>query len=624
MSTNTNTNDDGTDDEESGDPLEEAQATPFRGYDMDRIAGALSEVAEDARDLAQDFGLKPYPVNYWIVSNDEMNQLIAYGGFQTRYPHWRWGMKYDKQRKQSQFGGGKAFEIVNNDNPSHAFLQASNSMADQKAVITHVEAHADFFANNKWFSDDPNAAAMLERHARKIKSYMEDPDIGRDEVEQWIDHILCLEDNIDQYAQVTAEDDTPPAEDDEVADIREQVESLDLSDDVRAEIFDEEWLESQEEDSEESTEEEDLLAFLMRHGKQYDEDEERATEYESWQLDILKMLRKEAYYFAPQKMTKVMNEGWAAYWESMMMGDAGFADDDEIFTYADHQSAVLNSPGFNPYKLGKALWDYIENTVNRREVVDKLLRVDGVTPRNFHDRIDFAEVQDLLTHPDSDELAKRHYSLAKPQNRGFIQNITRSELETMARYLFDDSRYDSVEEALADVDYEAGWNRMYEVRESHNDITFIDSFLTDEFVKQEGYFAYEYDHRSDDMRVSSTAAEDVKKKLLLQFTNFGKPTIVAVDANHNNSGELLLEHKYNGVMLDLDQAHKVLKRMFELWGRPVNLHTIVKTSDDGTEEEGRCLRYNGEEYEVRDLDWEEVEHLAADDIDYDTKPDEWI
>ncbi len=57
----------------------------------------------------------------------------------------------------------------------------------------------------------------------------------------------------------------------------------------------------------------------------YDADAERATEMEPWQKDVLDMLREEAYYFAAQKMTKVMNEGWAAYWESLMMGDERFA-----------------------------------------------------------------------------------------------------------------------------------------------------------------------------------------------------------------------------------------------------------------------------------------------------------
>ena len=50
----------------------------------------------------------------------------------------------------------------------------------------------------------------------------------------------------------------------------------------------------------------------------------------------------------------------------MMMGEETFAGTDEFMSYADHQARVLASPGLNPYKLGKELWEYIENTVNRR------------------------------------------------------------------------------------------------------------------------------------------------------------------------------------------------------------------------------------------------------------------
>ena len=147
-----------------------------------REAATLDEPAAAARELAERLGLEPYPVRYWVVDHDEMNELIAYGGFQRRYPHWRWGMNYERQQKQDRHGLGKAFEIVNNDDPSHAFLQESNTTADQKAVITHVEAHADFFANNEWFgmfSQDPDAAALLDRHADTIRQHMQDPDIER-------------------------------------------------------------------------------------------------------------------------------------------------------------------------------------------------------------------------------------------------------------------------------------------------------------------------------------------------------------------------------------------------------------------------------------------------------------
>jgi stage V sporulation protein R len=657
--------------------------------DKQREAGRLAEPVREAGELARKLGLDPYPVNYWVVDHDEMNALIAYGGFQNRYPHWRWGMLYDRQQKSDRFGMGKAFEIVNNDNPSHAFLQESNSLADQKAVITHVEAHADFFRNNQWFGlfgdGEPDAAAMLERHAEAIEDYMEDPEIDREDVERFLDAVLVLEDTIDQHRTLT---EAVRERGGEVDDLRSQLEGMNISEEVRRQVFDEDWLAEIEAAEEAAARLEsprkDVLAFLRQHGMQYDDEQGKAVEMEPWQRDVLDMLRTEAYYFAGQKMTKVMNEGWAAYWESLMMGDERFAGTDEFVTYADHQSRVLGSPGLNPYKLGKELWEYIENTTNRRAVVDALLRVEGVTWRNFHDVVDFDEVEaELAPHPAIDGvtdgrvdelaalgpddprvdwtaveaaragevdvdrypwkllsyegLAERHFSLARRQNRGFVRRVGRSELERVSRYMFDDARYDTVAAALADVDRTAGWDRMREVRDSHNDVTFIDAFLTEEFVAENHYFTYEYTRTSGDFRVTSDAYEDVKKKLLLQFTNFGKPTVAVYDGNFDNRNELLLGHQYNGVMLDVEQAKRVLERVYQLWGRPVNLMTILKEYDEHDveiarrrnreptpEEVGKRIRYDGSRFETHELGPELEARIAASDVDYDTKPDDWL
>jgi stage V sporulation protein R len=657
--------------------------------DKQREADRLAEPVREAGELARKLGLDPYPVNYWIVDHDEMNALIAYGGFQNRYPHWRWGMLYDRQQKSGQFGMGKAFEIVNNDNPAHAFLQESNTLADQKAVITHVEAHADFFHKNQWFGlfgdGDPDAAAMLERHGEAIAGYMEDPEIDREEVERFLDAVLVLEDTIDQHRRLT---ETARERDGEVGDLRAQLEEMNISEDVRRQVFDDDWLDERQAAEEAAARidapRKDVLAFLREHGKQYDDEQGKAVEMEPWQADVLDMLRTESYYFAGQKMTKVMNEGWAAYWESLMMGDERFAGTDEFVTYADHQSRVLGSPGLNPYKLGKELWEYLENTTNRREVVDRLLRVEGVTWRNFHDVIDFDEVESLLAPAPAiggvtaetlddlvalgaddprvdgealaaardgeidvdrypwklftyEGLAERHFSLARRQNRGFLRRISRSELEQVARYMFDDERYGTVAEAVADVDHTAGWDRMREVRESHNDVTFVDEFLTEEFVAENHYFTYEYTRTSGDFRVTSTDYEDVKKKLLLQFTNFGKPTVAVYDGNFANRNELLLGHQYNGVMLDMGQAKQVLERVYQLWGRPVNLMTIVKEYDEHDveiarrrnrepepEEVGKRIRYDGSRFETHELDPDLTDRIAASDVDYDTKPDDWL
>ena len=604
-------------------------------YKKEQISQELEESEREIREKAQELGLKPREVNYWIVDQDEINGIAAYGGFQERYPHWRWGMKYDRQRKQSQYGGGKIFELVNNDIPCHAFLQMSNSIADQKSVIAHVEAHSDFFENNKWFNN-VDASAMLSRHAEKIREYMEDPSINREDVEEWIDHITCLEDNIDQHSDfVFREDDSIEEEENSDGEIE-----LDVSPRIKRMVFDDDRgkeLKAIEENPYIEDREKDILAYLIKNGKQFNEDTQRSDEFERWQIDILDMLREEAYYLAPQKMTKIMNEGWASYWESMMMASEGMASEDEILTFADHQSRVLNSPGFNPYRLGKALWEYIENDVNRREVVDKLLRVEGITPDNFRDVVDFQEVHELLDESDSDDIVERNYSLTRTHNQGFLQEIPLEKLQKCNRYIIESDRYSSVEEAVADVDYSRGWDRMLEIRETHNDIMFIDEFLTQEFVKAEKFFTYEYRVAHERTEIASRDVDDVRKKLLLRFTNFGKPTMEVATGNFDNAGELLLLHQYNGIILDMKQAKDTLERLFEMWGRPVNVATIYKTiteeeinhamrrnEEPEPEEVPVRIRYDGKDFEEHELDERIADKIRADDVDYNTKPDEWL
>jgi stage V sporulation protein R len=168
-------------------------------------------------------------------------------------------------------------------------------------------------------------------------------------------------------------------------------------------------------------------------------------------------------------------------------------------------------------------------------------------------------------------------------------------------------------------------------------VTFIDEFLTEEFVSENNYFTYEYTRTSGDFRVTSSDYEDVKRKLLLRFTNFGKPTVAVYDGNFDNRNELLLGHQYNGVMLDVEQAKRVLERTYDLWGRPVNLMTVVKEYDEHDveiarrrnrepqpEEAGKRIRYDGTGFETHDLDPELTERISATDVDYDTKPDEWL
>ncbi|MDY6777540.1 MAG: SpoVR family protein, partial [Candidatus Nanohaloarchaea archaeon] len=602
-------------------------------------AEKLEDVAVEARNLSEKLGLEPYPIEFYVVDYDEMNEIQAYGGFKERYPHWRFGMQYDQAKKKGRYFGGKVYELVANDDPAPAYLQESNDMADQKLVITHVEAHSDFFANNDWFQmyeDEPRSVQMLEEHGDKIEEYMKDPDIGRDRVERWIDNILTIEDNINQYREYDLIEELGERQKElEGKSAEEQVEELDIPDHIKERVFDDEWFEEQEAQQKDNNAagfppkpQKDIMQFLKDHGKSYDAEAGKAVEMEDWQEDVLDMLQEESYYFAPQKMTKVMNEGWAAYWHGTMMEDEKFADQNELITYGESNAGVLGAQGLNPYKLGKQLYQHIENQANRKEVAQKLLQVEDIDADNFYDRIDFGDVQDELAIPDElqvieqetlDELeellddseidhenlekakegeidvqkhpwkvleyeglAKRNFSLNRPENTGFLSQISQDELDDFARYLDDMDRYSSIEEAIDDVDYTAGWDKIWDVHESHNDVTFVDEFLDQEFVDEHNYFAYENLENDEIILpvVTRTDAEAVKKKLLLQYTNFGKPVVKVHDGNFNNKNELLLGHHYNGVEMNLPRAAQVMERVYEMWGRDVHLKTIVKERDE--------------------------------------------
>jgi stage V sporulation protein R len=137
-----------------------------------------------------------------------------------------------------------------------------------------------------------------------------------------------------------------------------------------------------------------------------------------------------------------------------------------------------------------------------------------------------------------------------------------------------------------------GRKKIFEVRRIHNDITFIDTFLTPEFCVEHKMFSFAYQEQAGQYIIESREFEKIKQRLLFSLTNFGKPWIYVVDGNFRNRGELLLRHQFNGVELRLDQAADTLANVQFIWGRPVNLQTVV----DG---KPTMLSYDGTEHSIR-------------------------
>src|SRR5262249_17345309 len=128
----------------------------------------------------------------------------------------------------------------------------------------------------------------------------------------------------------------------------------------------------------------------------------------------------------------------------------------------------------------------------------------------------------------------------------------------------------------------------------HNDITFIDSFLTPEFCQQHQMFSYGYNEQGSNYVIESREFQKIKQRLLFSLTNAGRPFIYVVDGNYKNRGELLLRHEHNGLDLKLDRAADTLGNVQAIWSRPVHLQTVI-------ENQPSLMTFDGANHSIKNL-----------------------
>ena len=161
----------------------------------------LERWRREIEGYAREYGLDFYDVVFEVLDYDQMNEVAAYGGFPTRYPHWRFGMEYEELAKSYSYGLSKIYEMVINNNPVYAYLMKANAPVEQKLVMAHVFGHADFFKNNFWFSKtNRRMIDEMANHATRVRSHIDRH--GLETVEDFIDACLCLENLIDSHADV--------------------------------------------------------------------------------------------------------------------------------------------------------------------------------------------------------------------------------------------------------------------------------------------------------------------------------------------------------------------------------------------------------------------------------------
>src|SRR2546423_11623877 len=323
----------------------------------------LLAAKKQIRERSRSYGLDFFPVIFEMCDYEQMNQIAAYGGFPQRYPHWKFGSEYEGLRKRHHYGLGRIYEMVINNDPCYAYLQESNALVDQKLAISHVYGHADFFKNNLWFSQT-NRKMMDEmaNHSTHVRKHIEKH--GQDTVEQWLDICLSVEDLIDPHSMflkrgpVDRPIEQPKRDEPDVTkykakDYLDRLINPPAALEAEAKKRKAEQKKMRHVTPAQPTR--DVLMYLLEHAR-----------LEDWQADCLSIIHQEAYYFAPQGMTKVMNEGWASYWHSTLM-TKHFVEAKEVIDYADHHSGTVHMPpgNFNPYKIGIELFRDIEDRLNK-------------------------------------------------------------------------------------------------------------------------------------------------------------------------------------------------------------------------------------------------------------------
>jgi stage V sporulation protein R len=476
---------------------------------LKRFPAYLRDIQEEVEGYARDYGLDFFPILYEVLDYKTMNEVAAYGGFPTRYPHWRFGMDYEQLSKSYEWGLSKIYEMVINTSPAYAYLLEGNSTTDQKIVMAHVCAHVDFFKNNYFFSKtNRKMIDGMANHAARVRRHM--ARWGQDVVEDFIDTCLSLENLIDPMSPYIARTAAPKVRKPDEDEPEETVGKLKSKGYMDSFINPPSYLEAQKKKKEEEAKKQrrrfpehpqrDTLQFLIEHAP-----------LDHWQRDVLEIVRDEAYYFAPQAMTKIMNEGWASYWHSKILTEKALTAA-EVIDYADANSGVLaTAPGrLNPYKLGVELYRSIEDRWNKGQ---------------FGKEWDECDSMDL----------KRNWD----RRTGL------------------------------------GRKKIFEVRKLYNDITFIDEFFTLEFCVDQKFYAFGFQERTGNWEIMSREFKKVKDQLLKMLTNRGQPVIVVEDGNFENRSELLLRHIHEGTDLDGGQSRDTLRNAAKLWTRPVSLLTKV-------------------------------------------------
>jgi len=457
--------------------------------------------------VAAEFGLDTYANQIEVITSEQMLDAYASNGLPVGYPHWSYGKEFIRNEQAYRRGmQGLAYEIVINSEPCIAYLMEENTVTTQALVIAHAcYGHNSFFKGNELFRQWTAADAIIDYlvFAKQYISQCEERH-GVEEVEKILDSCHALMNHgVDRYKRPH-----PISPEEERRRQRERAEYIQRNlNDLWRTVPRSRETNGREDERFPKDPQENLLYFI----------EKNAPLLEPWQREIVRIVRKIAQYFYPQRQTQVMNEGWATFWHYTLLNalyDEGKVTDGFMMEFLTSHTSVIYQPSFdspyyrgiNPYALGFAMY------TDLRRICEQPTDED----REWFKDLAGAPWLDVLDH------AMRNFK----------------------------------------------------------DESFILQFLSPKVIRDLRLFGVVDDDEESELEIAaihdSSGYRRVRELLASQYNLSDRdPNIQIVSANIRGDRSLTLRHTQHLRRTLDDGTEEVLKHIHRLWGFPVHLETFA-------------------------------------------------
>ena len=450
--------------------------------------------------IAQEYQLDTYPNQIEIISSEQMLDAYSSVGMPVGYHHWSFGKKFVMHTDSYQHGrSALAYEIVINSNPCIAYLMEENSMTMQALVIAHAcYGHNSFFKGNYLFKTWTDASSIIDYlvFAKNYISKCEERH-GLEAVESLLDSCHALMNyGVDRYKRpspISAEEEKRRQKEREKH-LQSQVNDLWRTIPTKAG-------ESRQHKKANfpSEPQENLLYFI----------EKNAPLLEPWQREIVRIVRKIAQYFYPQRQTQVMNEGWATFWHYTLLNtmyDRGLVTDGFIIEFLKSHTSVVYQPpfdspyysGINPYALGFNMMNDIRRICENPTDEDKQW---------------FPDIAG------SDWLKTLHFAMQNFKDESFILQFLSPKLIRDFKFfhLLDDPKSDNI--VVSNIHNEIGYRNIREALSQQYNLSINEPNIQVFNVNLVGDRSLILHHIQQDERPLADSVDDVLKHLhsLWQF-----------------------------------------------------------------------------------------------------------